>query len=243
MCWSANGNELRLHSIVSLEPHAGHGTTGLPAQAVFRFSSEPAGRKERGTIRGAGTGSALAATRTPPSSSPTHALSSPGAAAEASAVVNDGAFAVTGTGAASPCGSGSPTSAGAGKNAAGSLFVGVGRNGERHVVGSSGGGGVSPRERGTVATGAVGKLSVRAVEAVETRDGRTVLVCLVSKRGLPSEVRRVFTPKTLLREEGEIQDLCLDAVLLPLPLLPYSMSRSKYDKLNVSFVLRRIFHK
>ena len=36
---------------------------------------------------------------------------------------------------------------------------------------------------------AAGKLPVRAVEAVETRDGRTLLLCLVSERGLDSEVR------------------------------------------------------
>lgn len=35
--WSAHENELRVHNAVDLERHAGHGTSGLPEQALFRF--------------------------------------------------------------------------------------------------------------------------------------------------------------------------------------------------------------
>ncbi|CAN0386072.1 unnamed protein product, partial [Laminaria digitata] len=43
------------------------------------------------------------------------------------------------------------------------------------------------------------KLLVRAVEAVEMRDGRTLLLCLVSERGLDSEIHCVdpFSGETL----------------------------------------------
>lgn len=204
-----------MHSTVSLEPHAGHGTTGLPTQALFRFSSVPEPESEkRGTVRGTGSGSApaLAAlpakrTKSPPPSSPTLTPSYPGAAGVAAAAVEPVAPpagnkrtddlgtspVVTGTGGpARARGAGSPTRAGArgGGDAVESRPVGVGRNGGNgdDRVGSPGGG-LSPRARGAAAKGAAGKLSVRAVEAVETRDGRTVLVCLVSERELPSEVR------------------------------------------------------
>ena len=45
---------------------------------------------------------------------------------------------------------------------------------------------------------AVEKLPVRAVEAVEMRDGRTLLLCLVAERGLDSEVRLLGEPWRLL---------------------------------------------
>lgn len=44
------------------------------------------------------------------------------------------------------------------------------------------------------------KLTVRAVESVEMTDGRTLLMCLVSERGLASEVRFFFV--SLLRSWG-----------------------------------------
>lgn len=207
MCWSAHGNELRVHSTATLEPHAGHGTTGLPAQALFRFSSEP--ERERETARGTGSGSVLAPppakrTKSSPLSSPTLALSAPATSTAAAAAANQRidaqgtSSASTRTDAARTRASGSPTAtptAIGGQNAADSRPVGSGRgddddDGAARCVGSPGEGDASPRERGATATkGAAGKLSVRAVEAIETRDGRTVLVCLVSERELPSEVR------------------------------------------------------
>ncbi|CAM9765726.1 unnamed protein product, partial [Ectocarpus sp. 8 AP-2014] len=61
------------------------------------------------------------------------------------------------------------------------------------------GSGGFPRKRGGTSRNAAGKLSVRAVEAFELRDGRTVLVCLASERELPSEVHCVdpFSGETL----------------------------------------------
>ena len=39
LCWSASGNELRVHTTESLSSHTTHGTSGLPTLAVFRFFS------------------------------------------------------------------------------------------------------------------------------------------------------------------------------------------------------------
>lgn len=49
---------------------------------------------------------------------------------------------------------------------------------------------------------AAAKLLVRAVEAVDMRDGRTLLLCLVSERGLDSEVR-------LFGEQSRLLVCCL----------------------------------
>lgn len=223
-----------MHSTASLEPHAGHGTTGLPVQALFRFSSEPPEpepEQNRGTVRGSVSGPVLEAAppakraKSPPVS-PTLALSSPAAAAAADGAQGT-AFAVAGTGAARTSGSGSPTPAtGPGENAAESRSVGVvGKNSDGVVsrrVGCSGEGSLSPRERGAAGKGAAGKLSVRAVEAVETRDERTVLVCLVSERELPSEVR-CLSPMNSVADTAGFKAMCPCAVRYPPKVEPLAL--------------------
>ena len=41
LCWSASLNEIRVHTTESLSSHVGHGTSGLPTLATFRFFSKP----------------------------------------------------------------------------------------------------------------------------------------------------------------------------------------------------------
>lgn len=220
LCWSAHKNELRVHSTARLEPHAGHGTTGLPAQALFRFLSEPepvpelahgTGREtssgtgsetgrgtecgngrgtDRETSRGTGRGTvsaAMAATPSPPAK-PTQrgALDASflgGARREGSVSPQEGVSARGGG--SRRARSISPLGRAYGK-------AGDGRRGES----VSPQGGVSLRgcgKRGRWGNAeAAGMLSVRAVSAVEMRDGRTVLLCLVSERGLASEVMIFF---------------------------------------------------
>lgn len=184
-----------MHSTARLEPHTGHGTTGLPEQAVFRFSSEELEQQQqqREPVRGTGSGTdPYPANRAKSPHSPT--LAAPSAARTAatnqsSIDAPDASSFVSGTaGGATRTGGdlGSPKPAGGG-NAARLLPVHGRGDGSRRGS-SPRGGDVSPRERGGAAKIAAGNLSVRAVEAVEMRDGRTVLVCLVSERGLASEV-------------------------------------------------------
>ncbi|CAN0097663.1 unnamed protein product, partial [Ectocarpus sp. 8 AP-2014] len=206
LCWSAHGNELRVHSTARLEPHAGHKTTGLPVQALFRFLSEP--ERERGPVHG--TVLPPSNKRAKPLQPQTLALGS-GAIGQ-SVCVTDSTSVITGTTgsttriASKPGTTGSPKDAagispepGNGQGAAaGSPPVGGGlRRGSPTF--SRVGSGSFPRKRGGTSRNAAGKLPVRAVEAFELRDGRTILVCLASERELPSEVHCVdpFSGETL----------------------------------------------
>ncbi|CBJ30077.1 hypothetical protein Esi_0173_0017 [Ectocarpus siliculosus] len=208
LCWSAHENELRVHSTARLEPHAGHKTTGLPVQALFRFLSEQERERERGPVRG--TVQPLSNKRAKPLQPQTLALGS-GAIGQ-SVCVTDSRSVIRGTtGAATriPSKPGTPDSP---KDVAG-ISPQPG-NGQRAATGSPPAGGGSrrgsptfsrvgsggfPTKRGGTSRNAAGKLSVRAVEAFELRDGRTVLVCLASERELHSEVHCVdpFSGETL----------------------------------------------
>ncbi|CAN0126506.1 unnamed protein product, partial [Scytosiphon promiscuus] len=203
ICWSAHDNELRVHSTAGLEPHAGHGVTGLPEQACFRFVSgpEPERHRKREPVRGAGSRTTLipCAKRSKPRGSPQQqqqlspTLAMPPAAAETNRNVKS-------LGASSSAAVEGAAGARANNNNAGSSPArtdspaGVSppvRAKDARARHSSpprsprGGNAASAPKR------AAGKLSVRAVEAVEIGDGRTVLVCLVSERELASEVHCV----------------------------------------------------
>lgn len=166
VCWSAHGNELRVYSTARLEPHSGHGTAGLPEQALFRFSSElEQPQQQWEPVRGTASG-------------------------DQSIIHAGGGSSVSTAGVSITTGSpGSPSRA-RGRNVARLLPVRGRNDGSRHGS-SPRGSDCSPRERAGTAKMSAGSLSVRAVEAVEIRDGRTILVCLVSERGLASEVRCV----------------------------------------------------
>ncbi|CAB1109957.1 unnamed protein product [Ectocarpus sp. CCAP 1310/34] len=208
LCWSAHGNELRVHSTARLEPHAGHKTTGLPVQALFRFLSEPERERERGPVRG--TVLLPQNKRAKPLQPQNLALGS-GAMGQSVCVTDSTSVITSTTGAATRIAS-KPGTTGSPKDAAdispqpgngqlvsaGSPPVGGGsRRGSPTF--SRVGSGSFPRKRGGASRNAAGKLSVRAVEAFELRDGRTVLVCLASERELPSEVHCVdpFSGETL----------------------------------------------
>lgn len=163
LCWSAHGNELRVHSTANLEPHAGHGTTGLPEQALFQFfstssdSDQPVSRhsnnNNNNSIVPRRTFQEPALRTAPLPPFPSSSLSRSGV------VTNDGCCDTT----------------------------------HDLSIRSGGGGGifreVSPRGLAGKTWAAGKKLPVRAVAAVEMReDGSTVLACLVSDHGVSSEV-------------------------------------------------------
>ncbi|CAN0315591.1 unnamed protein product, partial [Ectocarpus sp. 12 AP-2014] len=209
LCWSAHGNELRVHSTARLEPHAGHKTTGLPVQTLFRFLSEP--ERERERERGPVCGTVLPPSnkRAKPLQPQTLAVGS-GAIGQSVCVI-DSRSVITGTTGAATSIAPKPGTPGSPKDAAGISQPGNGQlvsTGSPPVGGGSRrgsptfsrvGSGGFPRKRGGTSRNAAGKLPVRAVEAFELRDGRTVLVCLASERELPSEVHCVdpFSGETL----------------------------------------------
>ncbi|CAN0362474.1 unnamed protein product, partial [Ectocarpus sp. 12 AP-2014] len=215
LCWSAHGNELRVHSTARLEPHAGHKTTGLPVQALFRFLSEPARERERERERERGP---VRGTVLPPSNKRAKLLQpqtlavGSGAIGQSVCVADSRSVITSTTGAATgiaskPGAPGSPKDAagispqpgnGRQRAAAGSPPVGGGPRRGSPTFSPVGSGGF-PRKRGGTSRNAAGKLSVRVVEAFELRDGRTVLLCLASERELPSEVHCVdpFSGETL----------------------------------------------
>lgn len=189
LCWSAHGNELRAHSTVRLEPHAGHGTTGLPEQALFRFFSSP--DSDQPVNKYSNNSSSSFSRRT--FQEPTLRTVPP-----------------------PPCSSSSLSHFGVTNDGCDSTTRDSGRSGGGGRLRAAPG---SPRELGGDSRVAGKKLPVRAVAAAELReDGSTVLVCLVSDHGVSSEVRVVFLFRYsfCFRETGVRRFFvhCLKTVLL-----------------------------